>query len=105
MAHFWQQLRTGAWLTSDRIRGYSLILLGFYIIAIGTWLTLSHGLIDYNGKPVGTDFSGLYAAGSLALEARAADAYDMAADYLRQQQIFGAGVTNCPWFYPPFFLL
>ena len=55
------------------------------------WIALSHGLIDHNGKPLGTDFSSFYAAGSLALEGRAAGVYDMATHYAREQQIFGAG--------------
>ena len=46
-------------------------------------------MIDRNGKPIGTDFSSFYAAGSLALEGRAGDVYDMAAHYAREQQIFG----------------
>jgi hypothetical protein len=33
MAHFWQGLRTGDWLTSARARGYSLILLVICTIA------------------------------------------------------------------------
>jgi hypothetical protein len=110
MAYFWQprlmeNLRTGAWLTTERIRGYSLMLLGFYVVAAVAWIALSHGLIDLHGKPLGTDFSSFYAAGSLALEGRATDVYDMAAHYAREQQIFGAGIPYYAWFYPPFFLL
>jgi hypothetical protein len=40
--------------------------------------------------PIGTDFSSFYAAGSLALEGRAASAYDMAAHYTRERRLFGA---------------
>ena len=110
MAHFWQRrlteiLRTGAWLTAGRVRGYSLMLLGFYVVAAVVWIALSHALIDPNGKPIGTDFSSFYAAGSLALEGRAAGVYDMATHYAREQQIFGAGTPYYAWFYPPFFLL
>ena len=57
MTHIWQGLRTGRWLTASRARGYSLILLGISVIAIAGWIALSDGLIDRNGKPVGTDFS------------------------------------------------
>ena len=34
------------------------------------WIALSDGVIDRNGKPVGTDFSNIYAAGTLTLEGR-----------------------------------
>ena len=70
MAHFWKRLRSGEWLTASRTRGYSLILLGVCAIAVAGWIALSDGLIDRNGKPLGTDFSNPYAAGTLALAGR-----------------------------------
>ncbi|WP_366145099.1 hypothetical protein [Bradyrhizobium sp.] len=75
----WQELRTGRWLTAARARTYSLILLAFYALATIGWIALSNGIIDRNGKPIGTDFSSFYAAGSLALEGHATAIYDMAA--------------------------
>jgi hypothetical protein len=105
MTHIWQGLRSGQWLTAARIRGYSLILLGFCAIAAAGWIVLSDGLIDRNGKPIGTDFSSFYAAGSLVLDGRAADVYNMAAHYAREQQIFGAATPYYGWLYPPIFLL
>jgi hypothetical protein len=104
MAHIWQGLRSGEWLTARRARGYSLILLGMCTVAMVGWVMVSDGLTDLNGKPVGTDFSSFYAAGSMALEGHAAGAYDMAAHYARQQQIFGAATPYYAWFYPPFLL-
>jgi alpha-1,2-mannosyltransferase len=105
MTHFWQGLQSGRWLTAARIRGYSLILLAFCVIAAAGWIALSDGPIDRNGKPIGTDFSSFYAAGSLVLDGRAADAYNMAAHYAREQQIFGAATPYYGWLYPPIFLL
>jgi hypothetical protein len=113
MAHFWQdrqdgvwrELRTGRWLTADRARAYSLILLVFYALAMIGWIVLSNGLIDRNGKPIGTDFASFYAAGSMALEGHAAAVYDMAAHYAREQQIFGATIPYYGFLYPPIFLL
>jgi hypothetical protein len=104
MTHIWQGLRSGEWLTATRARGYSLILLGICTVAAVGWVMLSDGLTDLNGKPIGTDFSSFYAAGSMALEGHAANAYDMAAHYARQQQIFGASTPYYAWFYPPFLL-
>jgi hypothetical protein len=102
---FWQGLRSGAWLTPARVRGYSLILLGICAIAVAGWIAVSDGPIDRNGKPLGTDFSSFYAAGSLVLDGRAGDVYNMAAHYAREQQIFGATTPYYGWLYPPIFLL
>src|SRR6201996_4777986 len=104
-ASAWQSLRDGRWLTADRARSYSLILLAFYAIATIGWIALSNGLVDRNGKPIGTDFSSFYAAGRMALEGHAAAVYDMAAHYAREQQIFGAATPYYGWLYPPIFLL
>jgi alpha-1,2-mannosyltransferase len=104
MVGFWQELRFGRWLTADRTRAYSLILLALYGITIVGWVALSDRWVDRNGKPVGTDFSSFYAAGSLVLEGRAADVYNMAAHFAREQQIFGAATPYYGWLYPPLFL-
>jgi hypothetical protein len=104
-ASAWQSLRTGRWLTAERARAYPLILLAFYAIAAIGWIALSNGLIDRNGKPIGTDFASFYAAGRLALEGHTAAIYDMAAHYAREQQIFGSAVPYYGWLYPPIFLL
>jgi alpha-1,2-mannosyltransferase len=100
-----QGLRTGEWLTAARASGYSLILLGVCAIAMIGWIAVSDGLIDRNGKPIGSDFSSFYAAGSLVLDGRANDVYDMAMHYAREQQIFGAATPYYGWLYPPIFLL
>jgi len=105
MAYFWQGLRSGEWLTPGRVRGYSLILLGVGVLAVAGWLALSDSLIDRNGKPLGTDFSSFYAAGSLVLDGRPADVYNAAAHHAREQQIFGAATPYYGWLYPPIFLL
>ena len=105
MAHFWQGLRSGEWLTLARARGYSLILLGFSVLAIVGWIALSDGLIDRNGKPIGTDFSNVYAAGSLAWQGRAAEAYDPPLQHAAEKAVFaGRDVPFYGWHYPPFFL-
>jgi alpha-1,2-mannosyltransferase len=101
----WQRLQSGEWLTAARARGYSLILLGVCAIAMTGWIALSDGLIDRNGKPIGSDFSSFYAAGSLVLDGRAHDVYDIAVHYAREQQIFGAATPYYGWLYPPIFLL
>src|SRR5579871_3955209 len=104
MAHFWQGLRSGNWLTPARARGYSLILLGLCIAAMVGWIAVSDGLIDRNGKPIGTDFSNVYAAGRLAWQGHAADAYDPPRQHEAEKAVFGRDVPFFGWHYPPFFL-
>jgi hypothetical protein len=104
MTHIWQGLRSGEWLTAARARGYSLILLGLCAIAMAGWIALSDGLIDRNGKPLGTDFSNVYAAGSLTWQGRPADAYDPARQHAAEKAVFGGrDVPFYGWHYPPFF--
>lgn len=104
MAHFWQGLRSGEWLTRARARGYSLILLGICSLAIVGWIAVSDGLIDRNGKPLGTDFSNVYAAGALTWQRRPAEAYQPALQHAEEQAVFGGReVPFYGWHYPPFF--
>jgi len=105
MRPFWHRLKSGDWLTPERIRAYSLIVLALSLAAIVIWIGLSHGGVDRNGKPLGTDFSSFYAAGSLALEGHAAAAYDFALHHAREQQVFGAATPYYAWLYPPLFFL
>ena len=110
MAHFWQGpvfwhgVRSGRWLTAERARGYSLILLAVYAVAALGWIALSDGLIDRNGKPLGTDFSNVYAAGTLIWQGRPAEAYEPARQHAAEQAVFdGREVPFYGWHYPPFF--
>jgi glycosyl transferase family 87 len=106
MAHFWQALRSGNWLTAARMRGYSLILLAIGALAIVGWVAVSDGLIDRNGKPLGTDFSNVYAAGSLTWQGRPADAYEPALQHAEEKAVFGGrDVPFFGWHYPPFFFV
>src|SRR6201991_4390788 len=104
MTHIWQGLRSGQWLTAARARGYSLILLAIGALAIVGWIAVSDGLIDRNGKPLGTDFSNVYAAGRLTWQGRAADAYEPALQHAAEKAIFGGrDMPFYGWHYPPFF--
>ncbi len=104
MTHIWQSVRSGDWLTPARARGYSLILLAIAAIAMAGWIAISDGLIDRNGKPVGTDFSNVYAAGELTWQGRPADAYDPALQHAAEKATFGGReVPFFGWHYPPFF--
>jgi hypothetical protein len=104
MTHFRQGLQSGRWLTAARARGYSLILLGLSALAMAGWIAVSDGLIDRNGKPLGTDFSNVYAAGSLTWQGRPAAAYVPALQHAAERAVFdGREVPFFGWHYPPFF--
>ncbi len=104
MTHIWQALRSGEWLTAARARDYSLILLALAALAIAGWIALSDGLIDRNGKPIGTDFSNVYAAGVLTWQGRPEQAYDPARQHEAERAVFGGrDVPFFGWHYPPFF--
>jgi hypothetical protein len=104
MTHIWQGLRSGRWLTPARARAYSLILLGFTAIAVIGWIAASDGLVDRNGKPLGTDFSNVYAAGTLTWQGRPAEAYEPALQHAAENAVFGGReMPFYGWHYPPFF--
>lgn len=106
MSHFWQALRTGSWLTPGRIRGYALLVLAISLAGLIGLLATSQHLIDRNGKPIGTDFSNVYAAGVLTLSGKAPDAYDPALQHAAEIAVFeGRDVPFFGWHYPPFFLM
>jgi hypothetical protein len=104
MTQIWQGFRSGAWLTASRARGYSLILLAICALVMAGWIATSDGLIDRNGKPIGTDFSNVYAAGQLTWQGRPSDAYQPALQHAAEQAVFGGReVPFYGWHYPPFF--
>ena len=103
MTHIWQGLRSGRWLTAERARGYSLILLGAYVIAMVGWIALSDGLIDRNGKPIGTDSPvstppGRWPGGPARRRLSAG-----AAACRRNGRLWRREVPYYGWQYPPFF--
>src|ERR1051325_4250762 len=104
MAGFVEILRSGDWLTLARARLWAIAVL---IASAGglVWLVAtSDGLIDYQGRPLGTDFSNVYTAGRMVLEGRAADAFDPRLEHAAEQAIFGEKTPFYGWHYPPFFL-
>ncbi len=94
----------GAWLTLQRLRAYSLIFLAVSGIAIGAMFVTAKGLVDYQGRPVGTDFSNVYAAGKYVLEGKPAAPFLPALQFEKEKSIFGAETPFYGWHYPPVFL-
>jgi hypothetical protein len=74
------------------------------VVSLALLFLNSHGLLDYAGRPLGTDFSCFWSAGLMALQGHAPQAYDWGALFAAQHQIFGTEKLS-PWSYPPIFLL
>ena len=98
-------LRSGAWLTRERMRLVALAVLVASAAALVFLVATSNGLNDYQGRPIGTDFSAVYAAGAMALDGQSAAVFDVVAHYAREKLIFGPDAEYYGWHYPPFFLV
>jgi hypothetical protein len=104
MAEFIDILRSGSWLTRERVRLVGLALLAAFVLGAGFLIATSNGLNDRFGRPLGTDFSNVYAAGSYVLDGEASAPFDPPRQYAREQAIFGQATQFYGWHYPPFFL-
>jgi hypothetical protein len=100
-------LRTGAWATPSRLRGYVIILLlAQMAIAAGMGLAFAHYATAHGGKPVATDFMTFWSAARLAVLHGGAAAYDDATR-IALQRASGAmePADHYAYWYPPPFLL
>ena len=104
MAGFIDILRSGAWLTRERMRLVALALLAAFVLGAGFLIATSDGLNDRFGRPLGTDFSNVYAAGSYVLDGAPTAPFDPPRQFAREQAIFGQATQFYGWHYPPFFL-
>ena len=96
--------RNGDWLSRERVR---LIAAAILVASIAGFLFLvltAHGINDRQGRPIGTDFSDVYAAGTYVLDGKADLPFDLPAQYAREQAIFGPSTPFYSWHYPPYFL-
>jgi alpha-1,2-mannosyltransferase len=89
------------WLTSRRLRAHAIILAAC-LWSVYAWNLATPGLRDRAGNLKGTDFLHFYTLGSLAIEHRGADLYDMNAQAaLAAQRVpRAAGLRYLP-LYPP----
>lgn len=103
-APIWEHVRTGAWLTLERMRAYSIILIAVVTITAGVGISRLDSWVADDGKPIGTDFTNTYAAGILLHEGRAADAYNPAVHHEVEKAIFNReDIPLFTWNYPPYF--
>lgn len=104
MAGFIDILHSGAWLTRERMRLVALALLAAMVFGAAFLIATSDGLNDRFGRPLGTDFSNVYAAGTYVLDGQPAAPFDPDRQFAREQAIFGQATQFYGWHYPPFFL-
>jgi alpha-1,2-mannosyltransferase len=97
-------LRDGRWLSRERIRLWSLAVLAASALGFIFLVVTSDGRNDYQGRPLGTDFSNVYAAGTYVLDGNAAAAFDWPSQHARERRIFGEQTPFYGWHYPPYFL-
>jgi alpha-1,2-mannosyltransferase len=97
-------LRSGAWLTRERIRFIAIAVLFASAAGFAFLVMTAHGGIDRQGRPLGTDFSNVYAAGTYVLDGNPAAPFDPPQQYAREQALFGKATPFYGWHYPPYFL-
>src|ERR1700719_2978680 len=96
-----QAMRSGEWLTRERIRLLAVASLiawapGFlYLVVTAT------GGVDLQGRPIGTDFSNVYTAGTYVLEGNFQAPFDSVQQFARERAIFGEATQFYGWHYPP----
>ena len=99
-----EALRSGSWLTRERLRVYPLLLgLGLGTALLGLIATRA-GVLDHWGRPLGSDFSQIWIAGREIRAGHPAQPYDNAAHAAAQAAVFGASDSFYSWPYPPYFL-
>ena len=97
-------LRSGDWLTRERIRLVASVLLIASTIGFLFLVVTARDDIDRQGRPLGTDFSNVYAAGTYVLDGNPDAPFDPPVQYAREQSIFGKATPFYGWHYPPYFL-
>jgi alpha-1,2-mannosyltransferase len=99
-----QALRSGDWLTLARIRMVAAAVLIASVAGFLFLVVTAKGGVDLQGRPIGTDFANVYAAGTYVLEGNPNAPFDSLSQYTREQAIFGASTQFYGWHYPPYFL-
>lgn len=94
------------WLNAERVRVYSLLIVGIVSAAAIWWIARSlPSLVDPHGKPVGYDFITFWSAARLAINGTPASAFDPYAIAAVQRLAVPESAALFLWHYPPTFLL
>lgn len=99
-----EAIRSGSWLTRERLRVYPLLFGAGLGAAIFALVATRAGMLDHAGRPLGTDFSQVWIAGGEIWAGHPAQPYDNAAHAAAQTAVFGTVDGYYSWPYPPYFL-
>lgn len=100
-----EALRSGDWLSAERVRRVAFICLVVSVASVAVLFATAHGTLDWKGRPIGTDFSEVYAAGRMAWSGAAAGVWDWPTHFAVQRALHHrANVDVYGWHYPPPFL-
>jgi alpha-1,2-mannosyltransferase len=104
MGRLIEALRSGDWLTRERVWVIPAVLLFASVAGFLFLLATVHDDVDRQGRPIGTDFSNVYAAGTYVREGKSDAPFDPPRQFAREQKLFGSATQFYGWHYPPFFL-
>ena len=104
MSRMAREIRSGDWMTAERLQVYSAIVLVLSLVALAWLVATADGIVDYQRRPLGTDFSNVYAAGKWVLEGRPEAPFVPALQHEMEKRVFGADTPFYGWHYPPVFL-
>jgi alpha-1,2-mannosyltransferase len=99
-----QTLRSGDWCTRERMRLVAAMLFVVSVLSFVFLILTAHDGIDRQGRPLGTDFSNVYAAGTYVRDGNPDAPFDPPQQFAREQTIFGKATQFYGWHYPPYFL-
>lgn len=95
----------GYWLNAERLRNYSIIVIGVFTLVGIVWISQSDALVDRTGKPLGYDFITFYSASKLALGGNVLGVFDPKTIFAMEAQLIPGQGVQYPWNYPPQYLL
>ncbi|MBA4274998.1 MAG: hypothetical protein C0436_05025 [Alphaproteobacteria bacterium] len=94
-----------ACITAARARFYGLFFVLLTCITVAGIVVTAQGPMDAMGRPIGTDFAGIWSAGVMTRTQGPEQAYDFAAHNALQRNIFGEETLPLGYHYPPIFTL
>ncbi len=98
-------IRSGDWLTEERARVYALMIAVIGGASLLFIWTTGGPMTDRFGRPIATDFSGMWTAGRMLVGGDTLGLFDPDSHFAFQRQVFGnPGIDVFGWHYPPFFL-
>lgn len=99
------QLRSGDFLTRERMRLWAGGFLLASVLCVAYIGLTAQGLNDYAGRVLGTDFSNVYAAGVSVAHGDPVSPFDIRLQQKNERALFGPDADLYGWHYPPYFLL